>query len=393
MQFSIAIPVYRQANFLPSALESIRAQAHDVQLAVMDATPDGRVQKVLENYRDLISYHRHGPDAGQASAIQEGWDQTDGEIVAWLCADDYFFPDTLDAVKQAFIRHPDVDVVYGDSVFVDEQGRFIGYFPEFDRDISSILNGCCISQPSCFVRRKALTEIGPLNPDFHYIMDWDLWTRLYQSGVKFHHLNQPLSVVRIHAGTKTSSRSWRRFSEIAGQLWRNTTPFYTAKSLIGFYHYDLLTCRVNNFEKLLLKGIDFYHHLKRRFPKRQRHKSRFRYGLSAYGNEVNGQATVLLPWYNQHPPGSIRIQCDLDSAPECYLNGLRLSSSPGSNFTYQIPACGISSRQLHLQLAAATNQAWHLYTVEFEERKDGNASWEFVRPPEEVTRIANDEPL
>jgi glycosyltransferase involved in cell wall biosynthesis len=44
VKFSIAIPIYQQANFLPSALESIRVQALDVQLAVVDATPDDSVQ-------------------------------------------------------------------------------------------------------------------------------------------------------------------------------------------------------------------------------------------------------------------------------------------------------------------------------------------------------------
>jgi glycosyltransferase involved in cell wall biosynthesis len=127
--FSLALPVRYHANFLPFALESVRAQCADIQVAVMDATPDQSVQKVLERYGDLLSYRRHGPDAGQASAIQEGWDHTDGDIVAWLCADDYYFPNALEAVESVFIGHPEVDVVYGDAVFVDEADQFIGYFP------------------------------------------------------------------------------------------------------------------------------------------------------------------------------------------------------------------------------------------------------------------------
>jgi len=365
VQFSIAIPVYRQANFLPSALESIRVQARDVQLAVMDATPDDSVQEVLENYRRLLSYHRHGPDAGQTAAIQEGWDNTDGEIVAWLCADDYFFPDTFDAVKRVFISHPDVSVVYGDSVFVDEVGQFLGYFPEIDSDISSISKGCCISQPSCFVRRTALEKVGRLNSKLHYIMDWNLWTRLYRSGAKFHYLNKPLSVVRMYEGTKTSSRSWMRFFEIGRHLWLNATPTAAVRSLIGFYYQDLLSGQVIGFEQFLLKTLNFYRQQKCRFRDPSRLSRRFNYGLSPHGNEVECQADVFLPWYNQLPPAVVWVRCDLETAPEVYLNGQRLSVKTGSRFCYEIPAIDLSSL-FHLQLSSPKDKVWHLHAVKFQ---------------------------
>jgi glycosyltransferase involved in cell wall biosynthesis len=364
VRFCIAIPVCGQANFLPTALESIRVQTQNVQLAVMDATADDTVQKVVESYRDLVSYRRHGPDSGQASAIQEGWDHTNGEIVAWLCADDYLFPDTLEFVEQVFRGCPDVDVVYGDSVFVDGDGRFIGYFPEIQSDISCIEEGCCISQPSCFVRRTALDRVGPLNPDLHYIMDWDLWTRLYRSGAKFHYLQKPLSIVRIYQGTKSSSRSWRRFSEIGSHLWQNTSAMKTAKSLLGFYIYDLLTCRVTGLERILLRGIDLYRSFKRRMGRPDRSREDTHHGLSSYGNEVRGEVDVFLPWYNPLPVTEVIVRCDLESAPYCDLNGVQLPAKPGSHFVFEVGGADFASHELKLRLSSKTEGAWHLYAVE-----------------------------
>ena len=365
MQFSISIPVYGQANYLPSALESIRVQARDVQLAVMDATPDDSVQKVLNNYRNLLRYHRHGPDVGQTSAIQEGWDETDGEIVAWLCADDYYYPDTLDAVKGIFISRPDVDVVYGDSVFVNEAGHFLGYFPSIDSDISSIVKGCCISQPSCFVRRTALETTGHLNSKLHYIMDWDLWTRLYRSGAKFHYLDKPLSVVMMHEGTKTASRSWRRFYEIGRHLWLNTTPAVAVRSLIRFYHHDLSTLPIKGFERLLLTTLDFSVRQRSRYKSTNGVSKRSNHGLSPGGNEVDSQVDVILPWYNHIPPAVMRIRCDLETAPEVHLNGQRLTVKNGTRFCYEIPTIDLSSHVLNLRLSSSAMSAWHLHAVEF----------------------------
>jgi glycosyltransferase involved in cell wall biosynthesis len=365
VKFSIAIPVYRQANFLPSALESICVQRSEVQLAVMDATPDDSVQKVLDTYYNLLSYRRHGQDTGQTAAIQEGWDNTNGEIVAWLCADDYYFPDTLQAVERIFISQPDVDVIYGDSVFVDEMGNFLGYFPAISSDISSILKECCISQPSCFVRRSAFERIGRLNEELHYIMDWDLWTRLYRSGAKFHYLNKPLSVVRMYDGTKTSSRSWRRFFEISRHLWLNTTPIPAFRSLTGFYYQDLLSNQVTGFERILLKGLNFYRHQKSRFKGLDKRTKKFNYGFSQYNNEAAQTVDVFLPWYNQFPLGVTRIQCDLETAPQALLNGLELSVKLGTRFCYVIPVIDLSTHLLHLQLSSSTNKTWRLIAVEF----------------------------
>lgn len=365
MRFSLAIPVYGQANFLPAAIESIRVQARDVQLAVMDATPDDSVQKVLENYPELRGYRRHGSDSGQAAAIQEGWDNTDGEILAWLCADDYYFPDTLDAVKSVFISCPDVDVVYGDSVFVDKAGHFLGYFPEINSAISSILKGNCISQPSSFVRRTALEKNGRLNADLHYIMDWDLWTRLYRLGAKFHYLNKPLSVVRMYKGTKTSSRSWRRFFEISKHLWLNTTKTAAVKSLIRFYYQDLISGPVTGYESFILKVFDFYRRLKHHFHNKNELSRSFHYGLTPYNNEVEGSADVFMPWYKKVPPSVIRVRCDLETAPEVYLNGLHLSAKSGTQFCYELPFIDLSSYLLHLQLSSHVHKIWHLQIVEF----------------------------
>jgi glycosyltransferase involved in cell wall biosynthesis len=365
VKFSIAIPVCGHANYLPSSLESIRVQASEFQVAVMDATPDDSVQAVLSKYCDILHYKRHGHDSGQASAIQEGWDHTDGEIVVWLCADDYYFPDTLDSVKSIFISCPDVDVVYGDSVFVDESNHFICYFPGINSDISSILKCDCISQPSCFVRRTALETIGGLNTKLHYIMDWDLWTRLYRSGAKFHYLNKPLSVVRMYKGSKTSSRSWRRFFEIARHLLLNTTMTAVVKSLVGFYYQNLLSGHVTGYEFFILKMLNFFRHQKHHFQNKNGLIRRFNYGLSPHDNEVENKADVFMPWYNKLPPAILMVRCDLEIAPEVYLNGLHLSAKPNTQFCYEITAIDLSSYLLHLRLSSSMGKIWHLQTVEF----------------------------
>lgn len=322
MLFSIAVPVMGQANFLRTALASIQAQTCHLQLAVMDATPDGSVQDVLNNYSKIISYRRHGADAGQAAAIQEGWDHTEGDVVAWLCADDYYFPYALEEVEKVFTAHPEVDVVYGDSVHVDREGNFLSYFMEIDNPDPSILKGCCISQPSCFVRRSALNEVGKINPDLHYIMDWDLWTRLYKAGATFHYLNKPLSAVRVYPETKTSSRSGTRYAEINRHL-KSTVGFYTRiRSLICFYYYDLLTGEPSILDRILLNAITTRRQVRRFFGKHSEKKYTVLYGIESYTNKIDGECEILLPIYGGGSPCQIVIECKDAVVLQIHINGL-----------------------------------------------------------------------
>lgn len=366
MKISLAIPVFGQENFLPSAMDSILLQQDNVKLAVMDATSNDSVQEVLNRYTDLFSYHRHGPDAGQTAAIQEGWDNVDGDVVAWLCADDYYFPDTIKVVKKIFLEQPEIDVVYGDSVFVDETNRFLGYFPAINQDISVITKENFISQPSCFVRREAFDKIGgQLNEKLHYIMDWDFWTRLYQSGAKFYYVNKPLSVVRMYEGTKTSSRSWRRFFEISRHLFLNTTPQKALRSMVGFYLQDLLNNHPKGFERIIFKFYELYQSHNNTNLILGDSNSLFNYGFSNKNNVVSQQIDIYLPWYDVSLPTKVLVNCDLDTAPTAYLNGRQLLVDEETNYLYPLAGGDNSTHILHLQLTSTVDSLWHLYDVKF----------------------------
>ena len=256
-------------------------------------------------------------------------------------------------------------MVYGDAVFVDDTDQFIGYFPIGQFSTSSIEKEDFICQPSCFVRRTALTRIGRLNPDLHYIMDWDLWTRLYRSGAKFHYLNKPLSVVRMYRGTKTASRSWARFKEIGGHVARNASPIAALRSLSGFYYQDLKTLDVTGIERVLLRMMEFYSRQKKRFTGSDPGGDRNTYGFSRHGNEVSGEADVFLPWYKPLPPVGLWVRSDLAVEPDVHLNGTRLSCKSGTSFCYDIPALSLSTPLLSLKLTCAARKVWTLHGVQF----------------------------
>jgi len=294
MRFSISIPVLGQADLLPIALASLAAQSEPFDVAILDATRDDSIQSVVLKSGLQVAYNRHGPDGGQADAIAEGWSRVDGDIVAWLCADDYYFPDALKQVAQVFAQDPAADVVFGHAIHINRNGDFLEYFPSID-DPDALRLGCCISQPACFVRRTAITRVGGLDNSRHYTMDWDLWLRLWNSGAKFRFVDAPLAATRVYPETKTLSGGAERYREIWDLLSRYASWPERIRSLIGFKSYDVIHQQPTESKALSFRAFAIAKRARGLLGKpRKRHTV---FGLECWTNRVQKECEVAIPWW------------------------------------------------------------------------------------------------
>ncbi len=301
LTFAIAIPNYNQSHFLPWALESLRHQSVPFNVALMDGGSTDNFREVTDNYSDIITCLRSGPDGGQAAAIKEGLELVSGEIVTWLNADDYYFPDILHKVSAFFENDPELDVVYGNAVHVTKDGFFLSYFPAIQEfNAKDLTHSCFICQPACFVRRTAYEGAGGINPTLQYTMDWDLWCRLSRNKAKFRCVPDLLAAVRYYPGTKTMSGDWRRY----GEIWRIERRYghrLLPSSWPGFYRFDLAS--KNNkvlSERVVFKILDnlrkYMRLLRTRKPGNARNSTLF--GFLRWEPVVEEQCTIYVPWYD-----------------------------------------------------------------------------------------------
>ena len=214
-----------------------------MNIALLDASGSERVRQIAHKFEADLALRHHRPDTGQAAAIQEGWANTSGDILCWLNTDDALLPGSLRKVAEIFQNSPEIDVVYGHSVLVDRDGRTTGYHMAIDRISDAIYATNLISQPSCFVRRSAVDDVGGINTDLHFVMDWDLWVRLYRAGKLFHFVDEPYSNVVWEIGTKTGSVTPRRLREIFELARRQTGSWRALNTLAGvlFHHFGNYT--------------------------------------------------------------------------------------------------------------------------------------------------------
>ena len=246
LRFVIAIPVGAWHESLAATFESLAIQTPRPAVALLDASGDPRVSDLADTFGDLFAYRRHGPDGGQTAAIAEGWRELDGDVLHWLNVDDALMPGALAAVQRKFHDHPEADVVYGHSIVLDEDGGLRGAHPAGDpKRLDALPRDCVISQPSCFARREAVDRAGGLNEHFHYVMDWDLWTRLYRTGATFEFLNEFLSQVVWGADTKTAHLNARKLREMFTIVSRTRKPVWILRTLGAAARQILIDYHIN----------------------------------------------------------------------------------------------------------------------------------------------------
>jgi glycosyltransferase involved in cell wall biosynthesis len=204
---SIVTPSFAQGHFLERTLYSVVNQNYPaLEYVVQDGGSTDETIEVLRRYEHSLLHWASEPDDGQGDAINRGFAHTSGEIMAYLNSDDLLLPGALAFVARYFAAHPDVDVVYGNRMMIDENDGHIGslVLPRHDDEELTLLD--FVPQETLFWRRSAWEAAGgQIDPSLRFAIDWDLLLRFRESGAKIVRLPRFLGAFRIHEEQKTAT--------------------------------------------------------------------------------------------------------------------------------------------------------------------------------------------
>lgn len=202
---AIVTPSYNYARYLASAIDSVLAQNYPgLSYHVQDGGSNDGTLELLGNYGDRISWDSR-PDHGQSQAINLGFAGRNADLMAYLNSDDVFLPGAFAYVAGFFEANPDVDVVYGHRIFIDQSQLEIGRAILPAHDAKALCFAGYIPQETMFWRRRVWDTIGPIDESFQYAMDWEFQLRAQKAGFKFARVNRFLSCFRVHDRQKTSA--------------------------------------------------------------------------------------------------------------------------------------------------------------------------------------------
>jgi glycosyltransferase involved in cell wall biosynthesis len=205
---SISTPSFNQGRFLEQTIRSVLDQGYPaLEFAVQDGGSKDESVKVMEKYRDRLTHIESRKDNGQAQAINLGFAHaTRGEIMGYLNSDDLLMPGALNYVAAYFAANPDVDVVYGHRVIIDENDKEVGRWILPAHSDRMLLWADYVPQETMFWRRRIWDKAGGrIDEAFQFALDWDLLLRFRAAGAKFVRLPRFLGAFRVHTCQKTSA--------------------------------------------------------------------------------------------------------------------------------------------------------------------------------------------
>src|SRR6266851_3801790 len=108
-------------------------------------------------------------------------------------------------VVQAFEDNPDVDIIYGDYLMVDEVGKVLKIRREIEFNAFILLYHHILYIPTTatFFRRRIFEEGNWLDEKLQYAMDLEFFIRLAERGYRFKHIPQLLADFRMQPNSKT----------------------------------------------------------------------------------------------------------------------------------------------------------------------------------------------
>lgn len=235
VQVTVITPTYNQGAFIGDTIQSVVSQTYkNIEYIIVDNESEDGTEQIVRRFMaqyDNITYIRER-DAGQADALNKGFDRSSGSVVCWLNSDDFYYDDrVIEKIVKIFRDKEDVDVIYGNGFCSDKNGNILYPHKINQKHVSmryfNIL--CPILQPSSFWRKNDVR----LKNDYPHSFDWLFFRELYMRNKKFHYLNQFLSVYRMYDSNKTGADSWQRRKELYDVVRNHIGPYHVVA--VGFY--------------------------------------------------------------------------------------------------------------------------------------------------------------
>ena len=210
MLVSIVTPSFRGGPWLKLCIASVADQGVALEHIVQDAgSDDGTLDWLGRESRVRAFIER---DQGMYDAINRGLERARGEIAAYLNCDEQFLPGALKAVLAFFESRPAVDMVFGDVILADAEGRYLSH-RKMQPPLKHHTWVCHLSTLSCgmFFRRRLFAERG-----FRFDTQWrdagdaEWMVRLLRGGVRMAALGEFTSVFTQTGANMSAGANARR---------------------------------------------------------------------------------------------------------------------------------------------------------------------------------------
>ncbi|CAH6886486.1 Glycosyl transferase [Vibrio chagasii] len=193
---SVVIPTYNCLDYLPKAIGSVLKQTHqDIELIIIDDNSNDGTSTYLASIQDhrIVKLSTLGVGAPQARNL--GIEKAIGEFIAFLDADDFWFPEKIERQLEFHQRYPEMAMSFTNYEHLTEDYEVIvdcfSYWSQFqnreeqfiniDNPLEFIIENNVIGTSTVMVKADVFSQTDSFNADIKYGEDWELWLRMSEN--------------------------------------------------------------------------------------------------------------------------------------------------------------------------------------------------------------------
>jgi len=202
---SVIIPVFNGERYLAEAVASIRSQNYEPLeiIIVDDGSTDGTAILAQSLGADIRYFYQ--PNAGPSAARNRGLLEAQGELIAFLDADDIWPEKSLELRLTAMQSTPSALIVIGNT-------RGLLMFPV----VNGMKPATILSDPwhlpmlvGCgLCRRSVFDKIGNFNSTMNHSEDLDWYLRLCEANISLINIDAVTLHYRLHGHSLTSGSNF-----------------------------------------------------------------------------------------------------------------------------------------------------------------------------------------
>jgi len=193
---SVIIPSYNNANLISETVESVLNQTFDdYEIIIIDGSTDN-TKDILSKYGKKIAYFYLKP-RGVSAARNLGIAKAKGKYIAFLDADDLWFPKHLEITLATLEGKPEVSLAYS-KLQVLKNNETMGFKPAKPALTGTdFWLGASITTSTVIVKKECFNKAGLFDEDLMIAEDADMWIRIVNAGFKIHYISQVLGIYRL----------------------------------------------------------------------------------------------------------------------------------------------------------------------------------------------------
>ena len=186
MRFSVVIPLYNKEHYIVNTIQSVLNQTfQDYELIVVDDGSKDNSYEVAKTVHSERINLIHQENQGVAVARNTGVENANGEYIAFLDADDCWYPNYLQVLSDLIDQFPESDIFVTSYRIVMGNERY--HFSAHLSDEPTLLQSYWVTFKNAYdtvwtsataIRKTAIEKAGMFTPGEKIGQDLDLWARV-----------------------------------------------------------------------------------------------------------------------------------------------------------------------------------------------------------------------